>query len=304
MNPVAEPRHPHRRNIMNSSVIVGYDASPWSERALSEAASEAAARGVPLVIVHSFHWLLPAAPTALTPLGAEQATRKIAEETVAEAASGVRAQYPGMEVETRVVHPPAGHALADAAHAADLLVVGNRGRGGFAGLMLGSVSHRVLGHAPCPVLVVRGEIRPQHDRILVALDLDDSCDDLLEFAFAEAALRGARLIAANVWDGTWLTAIADATDIAGEIEAIETEHDERLAALIQPWQAKYPQVHAIRRIGTGSIGDILVKATDDADLVVVGGSKHGEGRRGMRIGPVADAILHHASCPVAVVPSS
>jgi nucleotide-binding universal stress UspA family protein len=290
------------RNIVNSSVIVGYDASPWSERALAEAASEAAAREGDLVIVHAFHWLMPATPTALTPLGAEQSARKDAEETAAEAAAGIRAQYPGMDVRTRVVLGHAAHALAEESRHADLLVVGNRGRGGFAELLLGSVSHRVLAHASCPVLVVRGEHRPRRDRVLALVDIDAPCDDLLEFAFAEASRRGARLTAANVWDGTWLATVADVTDIAGEIAAIERDHDARVATLIQPWQAKYPEVHAIRRIGTGSASDILVKATDDADLVVVGGRKHGEARHGMRIGPVASTILHHAACPVAVVP--
>ena len=288
---------------MNGSVIVGYDASPWSERALAEAASAAALRGVPLVVVNAFHWLVPAAPTALTPLGAEQATRKVAEETVAEAAAGVRARYPGMDFETRVVHPPAGPALAKAARPGDLIVVGNRGRGGFTELMLGSVSHRVLGHAPCPVLVVRGEHRPRHDRVLATIDIDEPSDDVLEFAFAEAARREARLIAATVWDSTWLTAGIDEGDVPAEIDAIESEHDSRLAVLIQPWQARYPQVHAVRRIGAGAVGHTLVKATGEADLVVVGGRKHGEGHPGMRIGPVANTILHHADCPVAMVPT-
>jgi nucleotide-binding universal stress UspA family protein len=283
---------------MNSTVIVGYDASPWSDRALDEAASEAAARDGGLVIVHAFHWLMPAAPTALTPLGAEQSTRKIAEEIAEEGAAKVRSRYPGMSVQTRVEVGHAPHVLAEASRDADLLIVGNRGRGGFAELLLGSVSKRVLGRASCPVIVVRGDVRPKRDRVLVLLDIDDPCDGLLEFAFSEAALRGARLTAANVWDGTWLATIANLADLAGEVAAIEAEHDARLATIIHPWQAKHPEVHTVRRIGAGSIGAIAAKLSDDADLAIVGGGGHGT-----RMGPVADTVLHHASCPVAVIPT-
>jgi nucleotide-binding universal stress UspA family protein len=284
---------------MNGSVIVGYDASPWSERALTEGAAEAAARGGGLVIVHAFHRLAPAEP-ALP--GTELSTRELAEKTVAEGAAGIRGPYPGMDIQTRVVDGHPAYALAEASRDADVLVVGNRGRGGFAELLLGSVSHRVLAHASCPVVVVRGELRTRRDRVLALVDIDAPCDDLLEFAFAEAARRGARLTAANVWDGAWHTAVTEVTDTAGEADAFETEHDARLATLVRPWQAEYPEVHTIRRIGVGSVSDVAVKATDDADLVVVGGRKQGEGHHGMRVGPIASAILHHATCPVAVVP--
>lgn len=287
----------------NGTVIVGYDASPWSERALDEAAAEAAARDGDLVVVQAFHWLMPAAPTPLTPLGAEQSTRKDAEATAELGAAGIRSRYPGMPVRTHVPLGHAPHELAEAARDAELLVVGNRGRGGFAELLLGSVSQRVLKQASCPVLVVRGESRPRHDRVLVLVDIDAPCDDLLEFAYAEAARRGARLTAANVWDGTWLADVAEATDIGGEVAAIEADHDARLAAAVRPWQAKFPEVHTTRRIGTGALGAIAVKATDDADLVVVGGRKRGGGHPGMRVGPLAETVLHHATCPVAVVPT-
>lgn len=283
---------------MNGTVIVGYDVSPWSDRTLEVAASEAAARDGNLVVVHAFHRLMPGTRTALTPLGAEQSTREPGEEIAQEGAAKVRSRYPGMPVRTHVSAGAAPHVLAEAGRDAELLVVGNRGRGGFAELLLGSVSHRVLAHAPCPVLVVRGEPRPRLDHVLVLVDVDDPCDDLLEFAFTEAARRTARLTAANVWDGTWLTAVAEPVDIAGETAAIEAEHDSRLANVIRPWQAKFPEVHAVRRIATGSVGTIAVNATDEADLVIIGGGRHGA-----RTGPVADAVLHHASCPVAVVPT-
>ncbi|HUP33419.1 MAG TPA: universal stress protein, partial [Gaiellaceae bacterium] len=70
-------------------------------------------------------------------------------------AAVVGGRDPGIEVERRVVPEPPVEALLDAAAGADLLVVGSRGRGGFTGLLLGSVGQQVAHHAPCPVVIVR-----------------------------------------------------------------------------------------------------------------------------------------------------
>jgi len=72
----------------------------------------------------------------------------------------VLGEHPTVVVETSVAEGSPGHALVEAAKGAELLVVGNRGRGGFAGALFGSVSLHCVSHAPCPVVVVRGKTKP------------------------------------------------------------------------------------------------------------------------------------------------
>jgi nucleotide-binding universal stress UspA family protein len=81
--------------------------------------------------------------------------RQAAEETLQRAEAHVRAAHPELALETEVLYGEPGHVLGELAQRAGLVVVGSRGRGGFAGLLLGSVSHTVIHEAPCPVMVVR-----------------------------------------------------------------------------------------------------------------------------------------------------
>lgn len=136
-------------------VVVGVDGSEGSRRALRWAASEASVRGDALELVHVWEQPQAYAPQGLgaypiDPEPIEGAARALLEELVAEA----RGLVPGVEVRGELVEGPPAQALLDAARNADLLVVGSRGLGGFASLLLGSVSHQVSHHAPCPVVLV------------------------------------------------------------------------------------------------------------------------------------------------------
>jgi nucleotide-binding universal stress UspA family protein len=81
--------------------------------------------------------------------------RDAAEDTLRRAEAHARGAHPGLTIETEVLYGEPGHVLGDLAAHAGLVVVGSRGRGGFTGLLLGSVSHIVIHEAPCPVMVVR-----------------------------------------------------------------------------------------------------------------------------------------------------
>lgn len=132
-------------------IVVGYDSSPGAHAALRWAAEEARLRGASLDVVHAWTYyvvgatgLMPVDPTDL-----EAAAGTVLDEALAELGT-VR----GVEVNRRLTEGPAAQALLHAAEGADLLVVGSRGRGGFAGLLLGSVSQQVSHHARCPVVIV------------------------------------------------------------------------------------------------------------------------------------------------------
>ncbi len=140
------------------TIVVGVDGSEGSRRALHWAAAEATARKDALQLVHVWE-----RPQAYAPLGLgaypvdpepiQEAARDLLEKLVAEA----RALAPDIEVRGELVEGAPAHALLEAARTADLLVVGSRGRGGFRGLALGSVSHQLAQHSACPVVIVRAD---------------------------------------------------------------------------------------------------------------------------------------------------
>ena len=288
---------------MNTTVAVGYDRTLPGERALVLAAREADRRSAELIVITAYHWLTPPEPGALTAAGTEATARKAAEEIAEHGAARARTQHPILNVEPRAVAGYAGKVLAEASHAADLLVVGNRGSGGFQGLRLGSTAWRTLAEACCPVIVARGDVLDAHHRIVAAVDIDDDCDAVLAFAFDEAARRGAGLTVTHVWDEPWIVSYGQQDPgIVEDVARIEREREDRLAALVRSAGQHYPAAHVFHQIATGSTTGLLVEASQHADLLVTGARRHGEGRHGMLLGPVTQALLHHAQCPVAVVP--
>jgi nucleotide-binding universal stress UspA family protein len=137
-------------------VVVGVDGSPTSEAALAFAFEAAAARKVPLVAVHTW-WDLLVDPTT-APLLDWDAIENDEREVLAERLAGWGEKYPDVRVQRLVARDHPSHALVEQSLRAQLVVVGSRGRGGVAGVVLGSVSHAVLHRAHCPVAVVRPEI--------------------------------------------------------------------------------------------------------------------------------------------------
>jgi nucleotide-binding universal stress UspA family protein len=141
----------------NGAIVVGVDGSEHGERALDWAIDEAKLRGGRLLLISAWH--VPAmvyggpgyGPQLDEPL--DRTFEEVAEESVAAALERVRAA--GLEAETSVRQGQAAEVLIEASGSADLLVVGSRGHGGFAGLLLGSVSAQCAHHAKCPVMIVR-----------------------------------------------------------------------------------------------------------------------------------------------------
>jgi nucleotide-binding universal stress UspA family protein len=135
-------------------IVVGVDGSPPSCQALRWAAGQARLTGASLQVVTSWEYpttygWVPPYPPDFDPAGD---ARRLLEQTVGD----VLGDDPGVEIGVEVAEGHAAPVLVEAARGAALLVVGNRGHGGFAGMLLGSVSEHCVRHAPCPVTVVRG----------------------------------------------------------------------------------------------------------------------------------------------------
>jgi nucleotide-binding universal stress UspA family protein len=139
-------------------IVVGVDGSPDARRALDWALSEARLRGGRCLLVHAYEFGIVAPVPFAAP---EYEYIRAVEETLDEELAFARGS--GVPVEGRTVLGGAAKALIDASQDADLLVVGSRGKGGFRGALLGSVSTACVHHAACPIVVI-----PPPDRLHAA----------------------------------------------------------------------------------------------------------------------------------------
>ncbi|MFC5748292.1 universal stress protein [Actinomadura rugatobispora] len=277
---------------MSDPIVVGTDASAGADRAVEWAADEAASRGRPLHIVHSIDKGLYELPLFAPSRVADSVTA--AGRRILEAAEHLaREGRPGIEVTTELVTDNTATALRDQSRRAFEVVVGNRGLGGFAGLMLGSTGLRLATHAAGPVVIVRGDAGPGHGEILVGIDLATDPAPALGYAFEAAATRGARVRVLHAWR-------------LGEIEADlidEREVKERLRWEIveahAPWRKAHPGIEVLEEVVREHPVAALSDASRQADLLVVGA--HGHGRLDLpRLGSVSHGVIHHARCPVVV----
>lgn len=287
---------------MTAPVVVGIDALDQSPHALELAAHEAGLRGTPLWVAHAYNRVPPyAAGTEAT--GAAPTTPAPAGEPLAGALKQVRAEHPDLRVRGHALDGPPAAALTALAEGASLLVLGHRGRGGFAGMLLGSVALRAVARARCPVAVARGSRRAMR-RVLVGIDVAEATGGRaqLDFAFGEAVLRDAGLVVLHTWEDQgafYPDPIGDYT--RDHLTALVGDHRRRLDAMVEPWRHAHPDVAVEVLVESGSAARHLVDASAYADLLVIGGCPHRDGK-GMRLGGLAYSLLHHAHCPVVIVP--
>ncbi|OIJ68677.1 universal stress protein [Streptomyces mangrovisoli] len=293
---------------MELPLVVGVDGSEAALRATDWAADAAARWGVPLRVVHADLWeryegSLPAEHADGDTEDEDARAEAVrAEDVVDAAARRARLRRPGLKVGVGVLPEEPEYALVHEGNTAAAVVVGSRGRGGVAELLLGSVSLTVAAHARCPVIVVRGGRHPvdagQHGRIVVAVGEDSAETPAVRFAYDEARRRGVPLEAVRVWR----CPAHETTDhplLAGEPARL---HEKRAAEELDAALAGAPAdlvVH--RRTVEGPPRQELVALSREADLLVVGARRR-DAPFGLQLGRVAHALLHHAACPVAVVP--
>ncbi|MEU4345950.1 universal stress protein [Streptomyces sp. NPDC023838] len=207
-------------------------------------------------------------------------------------------RHPALEIRPAVEPGPPTAAILEAAATSEVLALGSRGFTGCAAFLVGSVALEVAARSASPVVLVRAGECPEDERqgeagtgayrpVVLGLDPDHPCDDLLAYAFDAAATRRAPLHVWHAWTFP-LVPSADAEDLVAE-------KTRALAAALTPWRPKFPDLEVVERTVHGRAGRHLVMASTRASLLVVG-------RRAARLGPVAHSVTHHVLCPVAVVP--
>ncbi|GAB3142702.1 universal stress protein [Micromonospora sonneratiae] len=287
-------------NNANSAVVVGVDGSDIALGAVRVAASEATRRGRSLHIVHAFVWPMLRVPVGPPPGGpAEGGLRNQAERVLADAVAEANAAQPGLEVSAEIVEGQPAAVLLGQAHDAALLVIGDRGLGGFAGLLVGSVAIQVAEYATCPVLVIRGEQRPEGP-VIVGVDGSARSAAAVEFAAEEAALRGAELVAVHAYWHPVSLGPGDIVPLVYDEDALQTEEAQLLAESVAGLAERYPDLRITQRLVRGKPATALIEESADAQLVVVGARGRG-GFAGLLLGSVSQSVLHHSKCPVIVI---
>lgn len=283
-------------------VVVGVDGSEAGLRAVDWAADEAALRGAPLRLVYASLWERYEGARLAEDLG-KPSERVRAEDIVESAARRARLRRAEVKITTDVLPEEPEYTLLRESRNASLLVTGTRGRGALTEALLGSVSLTVAAHAHCPMIVVRGShdnqaVPATHGRVVVGVGEKPTSSAAVRFAFEEARRRGAQVEAVRAWR----CPAHETTDhplLAGEPARL---HEQRAAEGLEAALRDAPaDVVLRRRTAEGHARNVLVDASRDADLLIVG-AKRRQRHFGLQLGRVTHGVLHHSACPVVIVP--
>ncbi len=283
-------------------VVVGFDGSETAERALDWAVAEAGLRGRGLTLVHA---VLPPVTTGGLGVGLPPSLDLIEqiEAQAKEQLEAVAAGIADVDVSTVISIGAPSAVLLEASESADLVTIGSRGRGGFAGLLLGSVGAQVAAHAAVP----GGRCPSEHRRRRTGrrrrhrrLARGRGCPRL--------RLRLPRAGTAGRWwpctPGTSPpTTCSSSRTVPVPIPLTDVADDEiRLTAeTLAGFRDDYPDVEVEEQLVRGPAVQALVTASERASLLVVGTHGHGPAM-GALLGSVSHGVLHKAKVPVVVVP--
>ncbi|MFB7559329.1 universal stress protein [Streptomyces brevispora] len=285
---------------MKPVITVGLDGTPESLAAADWAAREAVLRGATLHLLHA--WVLLSFES--TQSSPEEDQNYWAKQIVDDARATIEQRFPDLPIIEDLVREDPRDALRETADASELLVLGSRDMAPLASYFLGDVGLQVMARSPVPTILVRarehGAAVVDEGDVVVGLSLHGPCDALVDFAFESAARRDATLRAVH---GVRLPVPAyTRTGVDSYISVNLLEGAQRdLSEALRPWRKEYPRVRVEEVVRTESPARAVVRGASGAGLLVVGRRQEPPPLRPW-IGPVLQAAVHHASCPVAVVP--
>ncbi len=281
--------------------VVGIDGSECATNALDWAAANAPGRVSAIELVTAWQTPVIGASTLPTPdtSAAEDETfhdRAAHSVTALAADLGERIDVP---VTASVGHGGPAEVLLEASSDASVLVIGSRGRGGFARLLLGSTSTQCATHAAVPTIVVPADSDATSvETVLVGFD--GSPNSMLALRWAiEFALPDTTVVVAWVWDATPLAVGADAFFFP-DASDLAAERFHHLVGQVEA-EVHRDDISVVREFVRGSARNVLADHADAADLVVVGARGHGAVGAAL-LGSVSTWLLHHVHRPIAVIP--
>jgi nucleotide-binding universal stress UspA family protein len=283
---------------MAAHVVVGADGSSPSQIAVDWAAEDAARRGCDLRIVHVYESARYDDPVQ-TPPGFHDSVMEYGRDVLEKAISRARNRAPWIEVNASLESGRVVEVLQREAEDAEQVVVGSRGLGGFTGLLLGSISRSLAGHAAAPVVVVKDVPEQVRGEIVVGYDGSEHSMTTLRYAFEEAARRDARVHAIHTWQLP-ITGGLYTVSYVPMLDDVMAAEERTAKDALSPWREKYPGIEVKQAVICEHPVVALRDASATADLVVVGSRGLGAFESAI-LGSVSHGILHHAHCPVAVV---
>ncbi len=283
------------------AIVVGVDGSAPSAVAVDWAADEADRRHAPLQLVHAYR--LPGVAgypgyNAIPDDLLEQ-LRRAGQELLAGTARRIAIDHPSLEVVTTLVHGRGETAIRGASRGARLTVVGHSTTSRVAGVLLGSVALAVTSTNPAPVAVIPEDHRRVRGPIVVGVDGSPLSEAAVAFAFDEAALRGADLIAVHAWHDIYLDS-RDLEPLLVDPRTLQQQERALLSERVGGWAEKYPDVHVRKVLRHQRPTTALLEYGRAAQAVVVGSRGRG-GFAGMMLGSTSHALATHARCPVIIV---
>jgi nucleotide-binding universal stress UspA family protein len=276
-----------------SHVLVGYDGTKESERALKWAVSEARLRRLPLTVCHAWRWPYPG---DYLDVEGVSIVKRMADHLLDHGVALARGSAPGLQVRKSLMDGSAFAALLEKEDGAEPIVVGSHAPDE---VPVGSTALQLPAHAHRPVVVVRSA-PPKQGVVVVGVDGSTGADAALAFAFEQAALRGWPLRAVY---GCWEPGAAPDGDLTLFDDEDKLRHvcGAVLERAVAPWYVKYPAVQARTSLVLRSPREALFQAAEDAALVVVG--TRGTGLvEPLMLGATSGALLQQAPCTVAIVP--
>jgi nucleotide-binding universal stress UspA family protein len=286
-----------------SPIVVGLDRSTQAFAALDHGAVLAERQHRPLLLVHAYE---PPSysmrPSVELTHDTDGVLRNIAQRLVDDAVDVVTTFHPDVEVRTRLEPGSSAEMLLEESRTAHAIVLGSRGTGTFADLLIGSTTLHVAAHSSCTVVAIPApaEDAATHHGVVVGVDGSRVSEDAIGYAFEAASGLGEPLTALHAWYDTTRTGTGRMMPLGYDPAEVVQEERLALAEWMAGWREQFPDVEVHDRVVLGRPVTTLVHASREARLVVVGCRGRGS-LRSIVLGSVSHGVLIRATVPVAVV---
>ncbi len=278
----------------DASVVIGIDGSESALRATRWAVAECCRLGARLELVSCVSASAEAAGQDLN-----RSVAAAALEAARAVAHDINADLP-VTVELKTGWPVP--VFAEMSTRAELIVLGSLGAHRFSDSLVGGTAIGVSTLSKCPVVVVRGASEnsplPEAGPVVVGIDGSPASGLNLGLAFQEASTRGARLRVVLAWTPDSPRSELVASELP---ESAASDQERFLSEALAGWQENFPDVHVERMVMRGAAVTELLRATEGAQLLVVGNHGH-SAVEGLLAGATSRAMIYHATCPLLIAP--